>query len=121
MTENARLILNFMKENPNREMTKQEIAAELSVSVQTVTGTMKNLLTKGYATERQEDIDVNGVSKVAKYVKITSAGLEYDPDAEEEAKKAEHARLKEEKARAREIARAEKRAELDRMNKNKKK
>lgn len=82
MTPNARRILNYLKENFGSEMTKQDIAASLGVSVSAVTGTTNSLIKKGYATERHEDgLDEKGKPKVIKYVTLTEEGNDFDPDA----------------------------------------
>ena len=83
MTPNARRILDYMKQNFGTEMTKQEIAAALGVSVSAVVGTTNSLIKKGYATERQETtLDEKNKEKVIKYVVLTEEGNEFDPDAE---------------------------------------
>lgn len=85
MTPNARRILDYMKQNFGTEMTKQEIAASLGVSVSAVVGTTNSLIKKGYATERQETtLDEKNKEKVIKYVVLTDEGNEFDPDAAEE-------------------------------------
>lgn len=82
MTANARRILDHMKQNYGSEATKQEIAAELGLSVSAVVGTTNSLLKKGFAVERQEEtLDEKGKAKVLKYVSLTEEGLNYDPDA----------------------------------------
>ena len=87
MTPNARRILDYMKQNFGTEMTKQEIAAALGVSVSAVVGTTNSLIKKGFATERQETtLDEKNKEKVIKYVVLTDEGNEFDPDAEAEAK-----------------------------------
>ena len=84
MTPNARRILDYMKQNFGTEMTKQEIAASLGVSVSAVVGTTNSLIKKGFATERQETtLDEKNKEKVIKYVVLTDEGNEYDPDAAE--------------------------------------
>jgi len=76
-----------MKQNFGTEMTKQEIAAALGVSVSAVVGTTNSLIKKGFATERQETtLDEKNKEKVIKYVVLTDEGNEFDPDAEAEAK-----------------------------------
>lgn len=83
MTPNARRILDYMKQNFGTEMTKQEIAAALGVSVSAVVGTTNSLIKKGFATERQETtLDEKNKEKVIKYVVLTEEGNEFDPDAE---------------------------------------
>ena len=108
MTTNAMNVFNFMKAHPGEEFTKQEIAAQLNVTVQAVTGTTNSLIKKGYAAEREDTVDVDGKTKVVKYVTLTDAGLAYDPEAEEAAAKEAKEREKAEKARAREETKAAK-------------
>lgn len=87
MTPNARRILDYMKQNFGSEMTKQDIAATLGLSVSAVVGTTNSLLKKGYATERQEvSLDEKGKEKTIKYVTLTEEGNDFDPDAAAPAK-----------------------------------
>lgn len=58
MTENAKMILKFLQSHPSEEFTKQEIAAELGVSVATVTGTVNGLIRAERATDRVETIPI---------------------------------------------------------------
>lgn len=117
MTQNAFAVFTYLKDHPGQEFTKQDIAAALDVTVQAVTGTTNSLKKKGYSVERTETVTIPGVdgkadkTKNVVYVMLTDAGLAYDPIAEEEAMKAEKARLKEEKALAKAAAKAAKEAE----------
>lgn len=112
MTNNAMLVFNYLKDHPGQEFTKQDIAAALDITVQAVTGTTNSLRKKGYSVERTEVVTIPGVdgkadkTKNVVYVMLTDAGLAYDPVAEEEAMKAEKARIKEEKALAKAAAKA---------------
>ena len=82
MTPNARRILDYLKENFGSEMTKQEIAANLGVSVSAVVGTTNSLLKKGFLTEREEvTLDDKGKEKKIKFVSLTEEGNDFDPDA----------------------------------------
>lgn len=104
MTDNAKKILGFLKENFGTRFTKQDIQAQLGFEkLATVTGTVTALVKKGRASETTETVTADGKAKEVKYVTLTPAGLNYDPDAEEEADKAE-------KAAAREARKAEKAA-----------
>ena len=47
MTPNARRILDYMKQNFGSEMTKQDIAASLGLSVSAVVGTNQQLAQEG--------------------------------------------------------------------------
>lgn len=115
-TINSQMVLNYMKKNYGKEMSKQEIAEALGLSVPAVTGSMNSLIKKGYAiTTREETVEDapatdtrKAKTHVVKYHTLTEAGLEYDPVAEEEAKAAAKAAEKERKAAERAAAKAAK-------------
>lgn len=111
-TANSILVLNYMKNNYGKEMTKAEIAEALGIGVSAVTGTMNALIKKGYAdTVREETVVVTpatetrkAVTKVIKYHTLTEAGLAYDPVEEEARKQAEKEAAKAAKAAAKAAA-----------------
>ena len=113
---NAELVINFMKQHYGEELTKQQIAQALGISIPAVTGTVNSLIKKGYAVTSREEEEVlaeateNRKAKVhtIKYHTLTESGLAYDPVAEAEAKAAEKAAEKERKAAERAAARAAK-------------
>ena len=107
-TLNSELVLNFLKSHYGSEFTKNEIAAELGISLPAVTGTINGLIRKGrnagvdYVTERAEEVEVEPATetrkakvKTVRHVTLTEAGLAYDPVAEEAAKAAAKAAAKE--------------------------
>ena len=105
MTTNSMMILEFLKRNYGREVTKQEIVDALGVSMAAVNGSMTSLVKKGYATKRVEEVEVAPATDTKKaqvknimWHSLTEAGLTYDPVAEEEARAAEKAAEKERKA-----------------------
>lgn len=82
MTENARRVFDFLKEHNGADMTAQEVAAELNVSLSTVTGTVNGLKKKGFADRREVVTKgADGKDVTTKYVALTEAGMAYDPDA----------------------------------------
>ena len=82
MTENSRKVFDFLKANHNVNVTAQEMAAELDVSVNTVTGSVNGLVKKGFAV--REEVAVEGSAKPIKYVKLTDEGMAFNPDTAEE-------------------------------------
>lgn len=114
MTQNSQQVLNYMKKNYGKEMSKQDIAKALGISVPAVTGTMNSLLKKGYATTtREEIVEDSPATETRKaqthkvmYHALTETGLSYDPVAEAEAKAAEHEAEKARKAAERAAAKA---------------
>lgn len=114
MTQNSEMVLNYMKNNYGKELSKQDIAAALGISVPAVTGTMNALIKKGYAvTVREETVEDAPATEtrkakthVIKYHTLTETGLAYDPVAEEAARLAEKEAEKARKAAEREAANA---------------
>jgi len=107
-TLNSELVLNFLKSHYGSEFTKNEISAELGISLPAVTGTINGLIRKGrnagvdYVTERVEEVEVEPATETRKakmksvrHVTLTESGLAYDPVAEEAAKAAAKAAAKE--------------------------
>lgn len=99
MTDNSKRVLAFLKENYGTRMTGHEIADELDVKINVVTGSVNGLCKKGYAVRTEETVKgPDGKDVVMKYISLTEAGMAYDPIAEEEAAAAEKARKAAEKA-----------------------
>ena len=86
MTENSRKVFEFLRKNKNKELTKYEIVEELDIPMSAVTGSVNNLVKKGYAEERQEvlmPMHPGQKPTVVRWVQITEEGMKYDPDEEE--------------------------------------
>ena len=115
MTETSRKIFEFLKKHSSKEFTKHELVEEVDTTMSAVNGSVNWLLKKGYASERieitrakykgQKDMEM-------RFVQITPAGCEYDPDEEERRKK----RLQLEAAAARKEERARQKAERAKLN-----
>lgn len=113
-TINSELVLNHMKANYGTELSKQQIAAALGISVPAVTGTINGLTKRGFCTttreETVEDTPDTETRKakthVVKYHMLTEAGMAYDPVAEAEEKAAAKEAEKARKAAEREAAKA---------------
>ena len=111
-TINSEKVLNYLKAHYGTEMTKQQIADALDITLPAVTCTINALIKKGYAVTTREEKEVlseatetrKEQSRMIKYHMLTEAGLAYDPVAEEaakaEQKAAEKARKAAEKAAA---------------------
>lgn len=111
ITPNSELVLNFLKQHYGQEFTKQDIAAELSISVPAVTGSINGLVKKGYVVERLEEVEVEPATetrkakvKTVRHETLTEAGLTYDPVAEEQERQAAKEAAKAAKAAAKEEA-----------------
>lgn len=87
MTENSRKVFDFLKEHNGVKVTAQEIAKELDVTINAVTGSVNGLVKKNYAVrEEVSSQSAEGKPVITKYISLTDAGMAYDPDAEVEKK-----------------------------------
>ena len=115
VSDNSIKILEYLKKHPDKEVSKYDLVEELDIPMSAVSASITHFLKKrGLAEERIETLPAIYSSKpvVIRWVKITQAGLEYDPFEEER-------RLLREKAEAaakRKQERAEKKAERAKMN-----
>lgn len=87
MKETSRSIFEFLKANYGADLTANDIASALGVSVPTVTASVNGLVKKGYAVRNAVTTEgADGKSVVTKYISLTEAGLDFNPDADENAK-----------------------------------
>ena len=93
LKDNSRLVYNFMVEHDGEDFTAQDIADATGLSVRSVNGIVTS------AFQRHKDADKNevplmvrvpaeiedpesGLHKAIKFIQLTDAGREFDPDAE---------------------------------------
>ncbi len=82
MSENSRRVFEFLKDNHGEKMVNSDIATALGVSGPTVVGSVNGLVKKGFATrEAVEVTGADGKTVTIKYISLTDAGMEFDPDA----------------------------------------
>ena len=115
MTDNSKLIFEFLKKNYGKEFTKYEIVERVDVTMAAVNGTVNALSKKGLIAERIETTPAKYAGQKdteIRLISITEAGKEYDPD-EDERKKAQE-RL--ERTAARKEERARQKAERAKLN-----
>ena len=115
MTDASKAVFKFLKKNYGKEFTKHEIVEEVDVTMATVNGSVNWLLKQEYASERIEVIPgkYKGLKNTeVRFITLTEAGRNFDPDEEERRKAQEHAK----EIAARKKARAEQKAERARMN-----
>lgn len=114
-SENSERILNYMKANYGKEMTKQQIADALGISLHAVIGSINALIKKGYAVTTREEKDVISEAtetrkeqfRMVKYHTLTEAGLGYDPVVEEAERAEKKAAEKAARAAAKAAAKGE--------------
>lgn len=82
MTENSIRVFNYLKEHYGEELTAQNIAADLDISIAAVTGSVNGLVKKERAMRSEATTEVDGKEVTVKYISLTDAGLDFDPTAE---------------------------------------
>lgn len=95
LSENGRLVLNFVRENDGKDFTAADIAAATGLNTRSVNG----IVTATFQRHRDKDKNIvplmvrvpaevkdpeTGLHKVVKFVQLTDAGREWNPDAIEE-------------------------------------
>lgn len=87
MKESSRNVFNYLKANYGTPLTNNDIATALGVSGSTVVGSVQGLVRKGYAIRTDDEVTgQDGKVVKIKHISLTEAGLEFNPDAETEAK-----------------------------------
>ena len=81
MKENTNAIFMYLKEHHGEQITAQEIAEALGLSVKSVVGSVNSFVKKQWAV-RSDEVKVEGMDKPVKFISLTEAGLAVDPDAE---------------------------------------
>lgn len=88
MTDNSRKVFQYLKENYGAKVTNSDIATALGVTSPTVVGSVNGLVRKGYAERTEAEImGAEDKPVKVKYISLTAAGFDFDPDAEVEAGK----------------------------------
>jgi|GEM_PF-1584455 len=89
MKENAKAVLNFLKElSDSDNYTAQDVADTLGMPVKSVNGIITAaLVRKGYAERVETEIEIEDENgkvkhKTVKFIKLTQKGKDFDPDAE---------------------------------------
>ncbi len=94
LKDNSKLVYDFVKAHDGEDFTAQDIAEATGLSVRSVNGIVTS------AFQRHKDKDKNevplmvrvpaeiedpetGLHKAIKFIKLTDAGREFDPNAEE--------------------------------------
>lgn len=85
MKENTRKVLDYLKENDGQDMTAADVAEALGLEKRQVDGIFTSAFQRkqlGIREEAELTMD-DGTHKKVKYLRLTEAGLNLDPDAQE--------------------------------------
>ena len=84
MKENTRKVLDYLKETHGvKDVTAAMVAEELDLEKRSVDGSFTSFVKKGFGVREEAQI-LDGDKYVnVKYLRLTPAGIAFDPDAEE--------------------------------------
>lgn len=87
MKENSKKVLNYLKEVQGENVTSADVAEALGLEKRSVDGIFTSAIQRkglGIRTPAEIELD-DGTHKPVKFLSLTPAGMEFDPDAAEEA------------------------------------
>ena len=87
MKENSKKVLNYLKEVNGSNVTAADVAEALGLEKRQVDGIFTSALQrKGLGVRVPAEIELDdGSHKPVKFLRLTDAGMAFDPDAEVEA------------------------------------
>ncbi len=86
MKENSKNVLNYLKNIGGADVTAADIADALGLDKRQVDGIFTSAIQrKGLGVRVPAEIELeDGTHKAIKFLRLTDAGMEFDPDASEE-------------------------------------
>lgn len=87
MKENSKKVLNYLKDIAGENVTAADVATALGLEKRQVDGIFTSAIQrKGLGVRTPAEIELDdGTHKQVKFLKLTPAGMAFDPDATEEA------------------------------------
>jgi hypothetical protein len=87
MKENSKKVLNYLKDVQGDNVTSADVAEALGLEKRQVDGIFTSAIQrKGLGVRTPAEIELDdGTHKAVKFLSLTPAGMEFDPDATEEA------------------------------------
>ena len=84
MSENSKKVLVFLQENNGADLTAADVAAALGLEKRSVDGIFTSAIQrKGLGVRVPAEIELeDGTHKAIKLLKLTEAGMAFDPNAE---------------------------------------
>jgi len=85
MKENSKKVLNYLKEVQGENVTSADVAEALGLEKRSVDGIFTSAIQRkglGIRTPAEIELD-DGTHKPVKFLSLTPAGMEFDPDAED--------------------------------------
>lgn len=87
MKENSKKVLNYMKSVNGQDVTANDVAEALGLEARSVNGIFTSAIQrKGLGIRTPAEIQLpDGTHKQVKFLSLTDAGMNFDPDATEDA------------------------------------
>jgi hypothetical protein len=85
LKENSKIVFNYVKDNHGDNFTAQDIADATGLPVKSVNGIVTSAFQRKGLMERiPAEIECeDGTHKTVKFIRLTDAGLDFDPNAAE--------------------------------------
>ena len=86
MKENSKNVLNYLKQINGADVTSADVADALGLEKRQVDGIFTSAIQrKGLGIRVPAEVELeDGTHKSVKFLQLTDAGMNFDPDAEEE-------------------------------------
>ena len=85
MSDNAKKVLAYLKDTANENVTVHDVSDAVGLPVNSITGTFNSFVKKGLGERVVAEIEEeDGSHKAVKFLKLTPAGLSFDPTADAE-------------------------------------
>lgn len=85
MKENTRKIFDYLKENDGKDLTAADVAEALGMEKRSVDGSFTSFQKKGLGVREPAEVEnADGSHSKVKYLRLTEAGLAFNPDAAQE-------------------------------------
>lgn len=86
MSDNSKMVLNFLKENHGTKMTSAQVAEALGLGKRSVDGIFTSAIQKkGFGSRVEAEIELaDGTHSKVKYLTLNDAGMAFDPDKAED-------------------------------------
>lgn len=78
LKESSLVILNYLREHDGEDITTKDIAEATGIAPKSVTGSL-NAMKRYYGLVAPEEVEVLGGTE--KFIRLTDAGREFDPEA----------------------------------------
>lgn len=87
MSENSKRVLNYLKDHAGEDLVSADVATALGLTTRQVDGIFTSAIQKKeYGVRTPAEVELaDGTHKMVKFLSLTPAGMEFDPEAEVEA------------------------------------